>query len=465
MNNVIDCVLHGNQYNERMALIGLNESVSYYDLKIRIQQACSYFQQVLSSDNNRITISASDSIAFAVAALGVIAAGGVLTLVPNKGDVSAKINKINPVMVLDDASIAQWYQSIQTLHLSRTITASGPCLFLASGGTTGPSKFFIHTHATVYNTAICLHGKIIGTKDDVSLSVVPLHAAWGTMGLIANLMAGTTVVIGSSVHPTKIKQLIEKHNVTWMSAVPAVYSLMLKHNLVPVPVPKFCVVAGDVTTEHLRKQWHKQTGQYLTHIMGTSEAGLIFAVPIGNAESCPLNSLGKREPTTEIELRDDHGNTVPIGEPGVLWVRNKASAIGLWQDSEKEKSIFQNGWVNIDDIVKQDHNNNYFFVGRRSELFKVDAKMIDVTGVENSCLSSGLLEDVLAIPLYDKQNRTHIKLLAVANKDTVLESLDTKLKEYLLTVLPQHEVPGYIQVVDELPRTLAGKKIRKPEFL
>jgi acyl-coenzyme A synthetase/AMP-(fatty) acid ligase len=465
MNNVIDYILRNNQSNDRTALIDTHESVSYQDLKFKIQQACSYFQQVLLPNNNRVTVCAGDSIAFVVAALGVIAAGGILTPVSNKGDVSAKITKINPVMTLDDSTIADWYQSIQNLHLSNTVTASGPCLFLASGGTTGPSKFFIHTHDTVYHTAICLHGKIIGTKDDVSLSVVPLHAAWGTMGLIANLMIGTTVVIGGSVHPTKIKQLIEKHHVTWMSAVPAVYSLMLKHDLVPAPVPKFCVVAGDVTTEHLRKQWHKKTGQHLTHIMGTSEAGLIFAVPIGDAESCPLDSLGKCEPTTEIELRDDHGNIVPIGQPGVLWVRNKASAIGLWQDSEKEKSIFQNGWLNIEDMVKQDHNNNYFFVGRRSELFKVDAKMVDVTSVENSCLSSGLLDDVLAIPLYDKQNRTHIKLLAVPGKNTVLENLDVKLKEYLLKVLPCHEVPNYIQAVKELPRTMSGKKIRKPEFL
>jgi acyl-CoA synthetase (AMP-forming)/AMP-acid ligase II len=367
--------------------------------------------------------------------------------------------------VLTDISIAEWYASIQHLDQSNPVDTSGPCLFLASGGTTGASKFFIHTHESVYYTAMYHHGKCVGTPTDISLSVVPLYAAWGIMGLISNLINGTTVVIGSGVNPAKIKQLIEIHNVTYMSAVPAIYSLMLKHDIIPVPLPKVCIVSGDVTTEHLRKQWHNRTGMNLTHVMGSSESGLLFFVPVDDVHACPLNSLGKCEPHTEIELRDANGNVVPIGEPGELWVRNRSSAIGLWQDLEQEKFIFQNGWVNIDDIVKQDHDGNYFFVGRKSESFKVDAKMVNVTEVEDSCLSSGLLDDVLAVPLYDKQNRTHIKLLAVAGKDTVLESLDTKLKEYLLTVLPQHEVPGYIQVVDELPRTPAGKKVRKPEFL
>jgi long-chain acyl-CoA synthetase len=258
---------------------------------------------------------------------------------------------------------------------------------------------------------------------------------------------------------------IEIHNVTYMSAVPAIYSLMLKHNAIPDPLPRICDVGGDFTTEHLRQEWYKKTGTHLTHLMGTSETGMLFFVPKDNVTACPLNSLGKRVTTTEIELRDDHGNIVPVGEPGALWVRNRTSCVGLWQDPDKEKIICQNGWISIDDMIKQDNTGNYFFVGRKSELFKIDAKMVDVTGVENSCLSSGLLDDVLAIPLYDKQNRTHIKLLAVPNKDTVLENLDLKLKEYLLRILPQHEVPGYIQVVDELPRTPAGKKVRRPEFL
>jgi len=465
MNNIINYILKNNQLDSHPALIGNNETITYGVLKTRIQQACTYFQKSLTPANNRVTVAASDSIAFVVAALGVMAAGGVLTSLPSKGDHSAKLAKINPAIVLTDVSIAEWYTSIQLLDQSSPVDTSGPCLFLATGGTTRDSKFFIHTHETVYHTAMYHHGKCAGTPTDISLSVVPLYAAWGIMGLISSLINGTTVVIGAGVNPSKIKQLIETHNVTYMSAVPAIYSLMLKHDIIPVPLPKVCIVAGDVTTEHLRRQWYKRTGIHLTHVMGTTEAGLLFFVPIGDVDACPMNSLGKREPHTEIELRDADGNVVPIGELGELWVRNRSSAVGLWQDLEQEKFIFQNGWVNIDDMIKQDQDGNYFFVGRKSESFKVDAKLVDVTSVENSCLDSGMLEDVLAIPLYDKQNRTHIKLLAVAGKNTVPESLDTKLKEYLLTVLPQHEVPGYIQVVDELPRTPAGKKVRRPEFL
>jgi acyl-coenzyme A synthetase/AMP-(fatty) acid ligase len=465
MSNIVDYILNNAQHADHVAIIGPDQSIAYGELKAKVLQSCTYFQQKLTSANNRVTIAAGDSVAFAVAALGVMAAGGILTSLPNKGDHSTRLAKIDPAMIFDDGSILEWYNAIQHLPQSQPIDTSGPCLFLASGGTTGAGKFFIHTHETVYNTAMVAPGTIIGTSEDISLSVVPLYAAWGIMGLIANLMNGTTVVIGCGVAPTQIKRTIEKNHVTYMSATPAIYGMMLKHDIIPNPLPRTCDIGGDFTTEHLRQEWYKKTGSHLTHLMGTSEAGVLFVVPKDNVSACPMNSLGKGITTTEIELRDDDGNVVPTGQPGSLWVRNKTSCVGLWQDPDKEKLICQNDWISIDDMITQDHDGNYFFVGRKSELFKVDAKLVDVTGVENSCLSSGLLDDVLAIPLYDKQNRTHIKLLAVANKATVLESLDTKLKEYLLSVLPQHEVPGYIQVVDELPRTPAGKKVRKPEFL
>ena len=465
MSNVVSYVLNNTQHANHVAVIGPDQTITYGELKVKVLQACTYFQQKLTSDNNRVTIAAGDSVAFVVAALGVMAAGGILTSLPNKGDHSTRLAKIDPAMVFNDVSILEWYKSIQDISQSSLVDTSGPCLFLASGGTTGVGKFFIYTHETVYNTAMVAPGSMIGTSADVSLSIVPLYAAWGIMGLVSNLINGTTVVIGCGISPTHIKRTIEKYHVTYMSAVPAIYSMMLKHNAIPSPLPRICDVGGDFTTEHLRQEWYKKTGSNLTHLMGCSETGMLFFVPKDNVAACPMNSLGKRLTTTEIELRDDYGNVVPVGQPGALWVRNKTSCVGLWQDPDKEKLICQNGWISIDDMITQDHDGNYFFVGRKSELFKVDAKLVDVTGVENSCLSSGLLDDVLAIPLYDKQNRTHIKLLAIASKDTVLESLDTKLKEYLLSVLPQHEVPEYIQVVDELPRTPAGKKVRKPEFL
>lgn len=465
MSNVINHILNNTQHGNRTAVIGPDQTITYQELKIQIAKATTFFQQALTPDNNRVTIAAGDSVAFAVAALGVMAAGGVLTSLPPKGDQSARLAKLNPAMVFDDVSILQWYESIQSFDQSVPTNTSGPCLFLSSGGTTGVGKFFIHTHETVYRTAISLHGQVVGTPDDVALSVVPLYAAWGIMCLISNLINGTTVIIGCGINPNQIKRTIEKNNVTYMSAVPAIYSMMLKHDVMPSPMPRVCDVGGDFTTEHLRREWHKRTNVHLTHLMGTSETGLLFVVPKADIMSCPMNSLGKKIPDIEIELRDDYGNIVPVGQPGALWVRSDANCVGLWQDPDKEKTICQNGWISIDDMVKQDHIGNYFFVGRKSELFKIDSKMVDVTGVENSCLSSGLLDDVMAIPLYDDQNRTHIKLLAVANKNTVLENLDAQLKAYLSGVLPHHEVPKYIQVVDDLPRTPAGKKVRKPEFL
>jgi acyl-CoA synthetase (AMP-forming)/AMP-acid ligase II len=118
MSNIVSYVLNNTQHMDHVAVIGPNQSITYGELKVKVLQACTYFQQVLTPENDRVTIAASDSIAFVVAALGVMAAGGVLTSLPSKGDHSAKLAKINPAMVLTDISITEWYISVQLLSQS-----------------------------------------------------------------------------------------------------------------------------------------------------------------------------------------------------------------------------------------------------------------------------------------------------------------------------------------------------------
>jgi len=477
MNNLIEYILYNDQPNTKVALISGDQTITFGDLRDQVSRACAYFKTIITADNPRVVICAQDSIEWVVAALGVISAGGIVASVSIKipvTDIQTKFDKIDPVLVVSSVDAIGTYRTIDINHWYQTLDQYAPgkyvhadvediCLFFNSGGTTGSGKFFMHTHKSIYYTLFVASGRFMPDADDISLAIVPFVASYGTAHWLGSLHAGATAVIGNSVNPNSIKNLIEKHGVTCFGATPVIYSMMLKHNCVPNPLPAVCIAAGDLVTAHLRERWHQTTGQYLRHLMGTSETGLIFYVPDDHAYCTPFDALGLSAKNLEIELRDENNHVISDERPGQLWFRSPSNAIGLWNDPVKQAEIFVDGWMTTEDLVRRGTDDNYYFVGRMSEIFKIDAKSVDLARIENCSLASGLLEDVLVVPVISKDNRAHIKLLAIAKSQEA--DIQHRLKEYLKDQLEPYEVPSVIQVVEELPRSPAGKKVRKPEYI
>ena len=477
MNNLVEYVLYNDQPNTKVALIFGDQTITFGDLRNQVSRACAYFKTIVTADNPRVVICAQNSIEWIVAALGILSAGGIVSSVFSKIpaiDIQTKFDKIDPVLVVSSIDTVGTYHTIDISHWYQTLDQYAPdkyvhvelkdiCLFLNSGGTTGSGKFFMHTHESMYYTLLAGNRTFMPGADDVCLAIAPFVASYGTANWLASLHVGATIVITNSINPNSIKTIIETHGVTFFGATPVIYSMMLKHDCVPNPLPTTCITSGDLVTAHLRERWYQTTGKYVRHLMGTSETGLIFHIPDDHAHCTALDALGRSAEHLEIELRDENNHVVLDDSPGQLWFRGASNAVGLWDDLDKQSKIFANGWMTTEDLVRRGTDDNYYFVGRMSEIFKIDAKSVDLARIENCSLASGLLEDVLVVPVIARDNRAHIKLLAISRSQET--DIQHRLKKYLKDHLEPHEIPDVIQVVEELPSSPAGKKVRRPEFL
>lgn len=474
MKNIVKQILYNGQENNRVAVINGDVEITFGQLRDRVSRATSYFQQVITTENSRVTICCQDSIEWLVAALGIMAAGGISTSVSIKlpqEHLIAKLKKIDPVLIISGVGqlsnttvdINSWFQSLDQYQTSDPVDVepNQPCMFNNSGGTTSIGKLLIHTHESYVPNRPNDIKYFVSSPGETSLALVPLTSSYGFGHAVACFTQGATLIIANTLNPNSIKNIIDKHRVSCLGGSPAMYGMMLKHDCIPNHLPTVCCVGGDLLTGHFADRWHQKTGRPLRNIFGTSEYGLMFYKPSGS--NAPADALGIPVQGLEIELRDN-GRPVPAGCVGQLWFRGPGLPIGVWNDSVKQEEVFCDGWVTTEDMLRRDAvDDNYYFVGRKSETFKIDSKLIDLAKIENLSLESNLLEDAVAVPVFDQNNRAHIKLLIVS--DSRESDLQHSLRQYLDSRLHKHEIPTMIQVVDELPRTPVGKKIRRPEYI
>jgi benzoate-CoA ligase len=474
MKNIVKQILYNNQENDRVAVIDGDVEITFGQLRDRVSRATTYFQQVITKENPRVTICCQDSVEWLVAALGIMAAGGICTSVSIKlpqEHLAAKLKKIDPVLTMSSigqlsnttVDINSWFQSLDQYQTSDPVEVESnqPCMFNNSGGTTSIGKLLIHTHESYVPNRPNDIKYFMAAPGETSWALVPFTSSYGFGHATGCLTQGATLIIANTLNPNSIKDIIDKHRVSCIGGSPAMYSMILKHDCIPNHLPTVCCVGGDLLTRHFADRWHQKTGRPLRNIFGTSEYGLMFYTP--SNRTVPADALGIPVEGLEIELRGDNGQLVPAGCAGQLWFRGPGLPIGIWNDSTNQAEAFCNGWVTTEDMLRQDVDGNYYFVGRKSETFKIDSKLIDLAKIENFSLESQLLDDALAVPVFDQNNRAHIKLLIVA--DSKESKLQHDLKQYLDSRLHKHEIPTVIQMVDELPRTPAGKKIRRPEYI
>ena len=84
--------------------------------------------------------------------------------------------------------------------------------------------------------------------------------------------------------------------------------------------------------------WKKITGCEITQGYGLTETSPI--VSVNKIEDKFNSTIGLPLPSTEISIRDSHGNELEIGTEGELCVRGPQVMEGYWNNIEETKNVF-----------------------------------------------------------------------------------------------------------------------------
>lgn len=339
------------------------------------------------------------------------------------------------------------------------------CSLIYTSGSTGKPKGVMLTHLNMVAAANSITEYLENTCADIILNCLPLSFDYGLYNLLMPFKFGGTVVLEKSfVYPFQLIGLVNKEQVTGLPLVPTIISIFLqvknlgKYNFSSL---RYITSTGQAfPPSHLLrlKELLPQTSIYSMY--GLTECKRVLYLPPAQIENRPT-SVGKAMPNVEVYLADENG--IRIDQPdtvGELMVRGSNVMQGYWNLAEETNQVLHidaqgNRILRTRDLFKTDWDGYFYFVARTDDLIKTGGEQVSPKEIEDIL---GELVGVSQVAVFGVDHEflgQAIKVAVTLASGSILTAAD--ILAYCSAHLEKHMIPKYIEIRQELPKTLTGK--------
>jgi len=338
-----------------------------------------------------------------------------------------------------------------------------------TGGTTGVSKGATLLHRNVVANILQCEAwfspvlKKLGDKPQTIVCALPLYHIFSLTAcymLGARLGSMNLLIANPRDIPGFVKTL-SKHKVNIFPAVNTLYNALANDpDFAKLDFSELIVSNGGgmAVQQATAEKWLKITGCPIAEGYGLTETSPVVTVNRLDIHDF-TGTIGLPIPNTEIAIRDDEGNNVPIGGAGEICIRGPQVMAGYWQrPDETAKVMTADGFFRTGDIGVMDDRGYVKIVDRKKDMILVSGFNVYPNEVEQVVnLHPGVME-CAAVGVPDKHSGETVKLFVV-KKDPALSEED--IAAYCRENLTGYKRPKYIEFRDDLPKTNVGKILRR----
>ncbi|MFF3571098.1 acyl-CoA synthetase [Nocardia jiangxiensis] len=341
------------------------------------------------------------------------------------------------------------------------IDLEDPCIIMYTSGTTGRPKGAVLTHGNL--TWNCLNVLVESdiAADEVALVSAPLfHAAALGMLCLPVLLKGGCVVLLEKFDPAVVFDALERHRVTRMFGVPAMYDALAaldRWDTADLSSIRVLLCGGAPVP-------HNTIRRYLTR-------GLTFVQGYGMTEASPgallldpahaqtkAGSAGVPSFFSDVRVVDERGEPVADGERGEVIVSGPNVMSGYWNRPAETAEVLREGWFHSGDVATVDADGYVYIVDRMKDVIISGGENIYPAEVENVLTAHPAVASCAVIGVPDERwgeiGRAVVVLADGQEVDP--QTLLTFARERLAG----YKVPRSVHFVGELPRGGSGKVLK-----
>lgn len=335
-----------------------------------------------------------------------------------------------------------------------------------TGGTTGVVKGATLSHGNMVANVLQAYTWVAPldfTPKDTLVTALPLYHVFSlTANCLVFVKSGATNIL--ITNPREITRFIDDIKNVQFSAITGVNTLfnaLLNHpkfSEIDFSKLKLALSGGMALQRTVSMKWHEKTQARILEAYGLSETSP--AVTINPMYLEEYNgSIGLPVPSTEMSIRDDEGNELPMGEKGELCVRGPQVMSGYWnQEKETEEAFWPDGFFRTGDIAIYDADGYFYLVDRKKDMILVSGFNVYPNEIEQVIgMMPGVLEvGVIGVHVSDSVEK--IKACIVKRDPSLTtEQVIAHCREHLTA----YKIPKIIEFYTELPKTNVGKVLRR----
>ncbi len=474
---------------DRVALAGRHdpEPVTYGQLAARSGAIAARLARD-ASPGDRVAIVAGNETAFVVAYLAAMRMGAVavpLHVGSPAQELARELATVAPTIVVASPAHADLarralahYDATKAVFVLDGTEEDGEHLapvprdpsdlavLLFTAGTAGAPKPAMLTHGSLLANIEQMqsHPGLRLTRDDIALGVLPLFHVYGlNVALGLALFAGAGVSLVETYHPAETLARVRDDGVTVIAAVPAIYAAWLALDDQAAPADAFarvrlCVSGAAALPAEVVSGMRTRFGVVVHDGYGLTEASPVVTTTAVVATPRP-GSIGPPLPGVEVRLLDIDGHPVLDGDPGHIVVRGANVFAGYWDDPAATHAVLADGWLDTGDVAVADADGWLTLVDRAKDIIIVSGFNVYPGEVEEALREHADVEDVAVVG--EPHPRTGEAVVAYVVGRAGATPDPVELVRHAGRRLARYKLPTRVEVVDALPRTLAGKVVRR----
>ncbi|MGX5697207.1 long-chain-fatty-acid--CoA ligase [Agromyces soli] len=341
-----------------------------------------------------------------------------------------------------------------------------------TSGTTGNPKGATLTHANLLANADQARSWVPQIERGTSTvyAVLPMFHAYGlTLCLTFAMSMGARLVLFPKFDPELVLKVAKRRPPTFLPAVPPIYERLTQAAAaegVSLRGIRIAISGAMPLSAAVVEPWEAATGGYLVEGYGLSECSpVLMANPV--APNRKAGTVGLPLPGTECRVVDPDEPTrdVAAGGEGELVVRGPQVFGGYWKKPDETEAVFVDDpaggapWFRTGDIVSIDDEGFVRIVDRIKELIITGGFNVAPSEVEEAVRRHPSVADAAVVGLPDAHSGEQVVAVVVLKPGEKLD--EAGIRDAARSLLTAYKVPKRVVAVDELPRSLIGKVIRR----
>jgi len=334
-----------------------------------------------------------------------------------------------------------------------------PAVLIPTSGTTGRSKLVTQTHRAYAMAGEGFPWWLGLTAEDRLMTSLPLfHLNAPAYSVLGSVVARASLVLLPRFSASSFLESARRHGATEFNAIGAMLEILMRRPERPDDAdnPLRLCYTGPSPPEARQREIERRFGLEIVcgYALSESTYGMIW--PHGTR---PYGTLGtaRQHPAlgrvNEARVVRD-GAPARLGEVGELQLRNPAVMLGYWgMPEETGRVLIDDGWLRTGDLVHENADGTYTFVGREKEIIRRRGENLAPGEVEEALASHPAVAEAAVVGVPSELSEEEVKAFVVL--DGAAELAD--VRAWAAQRLAAFKVPRYVEVLEELPHTPTGR--------
>jgi acyl-CoA synthetase (AMP-forming)/AMP-acid ligase II len=331
-----------------------------------------------------------------------------------------------------------------------------PAAIFFTSGSTGPAKGVTHSYETLGWMAASAGAAFEITEADSFLPASSMSHIGSFLWALMSLAAGAPVVVARTFDAGEVLVLLREHRPTILAMIPAALTALVRDHGAghdDFASLRICRSGADAVSAELESEFSHLVGFLIDEGYGMTETGLATLNPPSG--EIRRGSIGPPIPGVDIQLLDDDGAEVAVGDVGRVWIRTRSRTVGYWRNPEATAEIVRGDWLDSGDLARADEDGYLWFFGRKKQIIVHDGSNISPFEVESALAEHPAVALVGVVGIRDEVHGENVRAYVTVAEDTA-QPTSQELIEFARARVG-YKAPEEVVFLPEMPLNPTGK--------